>query len=154
GFYMALGERDLGDGPDRAVVRLYWHLKAEAAPGFVAKASTALNAAGIPFRLKVVNDPNRYTRCDAGVLYVARGDYEKLRPIAQRLYGDIVAGLRQATPAFTKTLAPGLGLAEDPGSGASFGMSRCHIVAEALVRARERGTKDVAGRLATIEECF
>src|SRR5439155_18587786 len=85
GFYMALGENDLaGEGAD-AVVRLYWNLRAEAAAGFLGAATKSLNAAAIPFRLKVVNDSGRYVRCDAGVLYVRRSDYDRVRPIAEAL---------------------------------------------------------------------
>ena len=29
-----------------------------------------LNATSVPFRLKVLSDPNAYTRADAGVLYL------------------------------------------------------------------------------------
>lgn len=56
-------------------------------------------------------------------------------------------GALPPVPLFTKPLAPGLGLAEDPGDRLSFGQSRCRIAAEGLVRAHAQGVTDTAGRV-------
>ena len=47
---------------------------------------------------------------------------------------ELAEHLRPDTPLFTKQLAPGLGFAEDPGDGGSFGMHRCRLLAEAIWR--------------------
>src|SRR5262249_34423205 len=138
----------------RAILRLYWNLRPATAVRLMELATSALNAAEIPFRLKVVNDPQRYNRCDAGVLYVNKADYPAVRPIVEHIYAELAPGLKAATPAFTKVLAPGLGLAEDPGDGGSFGHHRCHPLAEGIVRAHELGRKSVETRLEVVELCF
>jgi hypothetical protein len=51
---------------------------------------------------------------------------------------------------FTKPLAPGLGLAEDPGGGLSFGQSRCRVVAEGLYRCQAEGAADLDARLRVV----
>jgi hypothetical protein len=55
--------------------------------------------------------------------------------------------MRPGTPVFTKFLAPGLGLAEDPGQGDSFGQHRCRLLADAMILAYEQGKK------AAMREC-
>jgi hypothetical protein len=154
GFYMAVG--DTGSLDERAgpLVRFYWHLTAEAAVPFLAAATAALNGAGVPFRLKVDNDPGGYVRCDSGVLYVFKRDYERVAAVVRAVYPQVARGLRPATPVFTKRLAPGLGLAEDPGSKDSFGQHRCRLLGDGLIRAAEAGQRSLPARLAAIAARF
>jgi len=155
GFYMALGNEGLPIEPDRLVVRFYWNLRAEDAPTLIKHATQLLNENQIPFRLKVANDPAYYDRCDAAVLYVHRTDYEQVVPMVRRILVDLGGNLQKATPVFTKVLAPGLGLAEEPAeSGDSFGMDRCRIFAEAIVRIHERGVTRATDRMAIVDEVF
>ncbi len=154
GFYMALGDAGFETDPPTAVVRLYWHLASASAPPLIHALTSRLNRAGLPFRVKVVNDPARYTRCDAGVLYVHRADYDEVAGVVRGVYGALAAALRRATPAFAKPLAPGLAVAEDPGTGDSFGMHRARLVAEGIVGARERGFVERADVVDAVAERF
>lgn len=155
GYYMALGNEGLAFEPDRPLVRLYWHLRAESARVLVGMTTELLNNDHIPFRLKVVDDPALYDRCDAGVLYVQRADYEQVLPAVRRILFELGSDLEKATPVFTKILAPGLGLAEEPTvPGDSFGMHRCRLLAEAIVRIHERTPVKATDRLAVIREVF
>lgn len=155
GFYMALGNEGLAFEEGRDLVRFYWNLRAEDAPRLIRRATQLLNDDRIAFRLKVVSDPAHYDRCDAGVLYVQRTDYEQVLPHVRRMLAELGANLKKARPVFTKALAPGLGLAEQPAaSGDSFGMDRCRLLAEAIVRIHERGVAGASDRLAVIEEAF
>jgi hypothetical protein len=148
GFYLVRGNVEIP--PYEKLVRLYWNLTAEAAPVLIRQATTELNGAGVPFHLKVVDIPGRYHRCDAGVLYVPRSAYPAVEVLAG-IYAAVGGLLRRSTPAFTKELAPGLGVAEDPGGGRSFGEHRCRLLAEGLVRAYELGAAD---RRAVVQEWF
>jgi hypothetical protein len=155
GFYMGLGDAELAFDESTPLVRLYWNLRASAAPTLVAKLTSTLNRQRIAFRLKVVSDIEAYERCDAGVLYVPRSTFSDVAPVAAATYAEIAAGLDPPVPALTKRLAPGLGLAEDPPGGvASFGMSRCAVLAEGIIRAADREAKGDHQRLAVIAECF
>lgn len=156
GFYMALGDTGLEAGGPGAgtLVRLYWHLTDQGAEPFVAIVTSALNRAGVAFQLKVVDEPERFDRCDAGVLYLSRGDLPAAGDVIRTVHRDLGAHLRPATPAFTKALGPGLGLAEDPGGGGSFGTNRCELLAEAIVDAHHSGAHAVADRLELVATRF
>lgn len=140
GFYFAYGNGDVGerDVQDR-LVRFYWHLTPGAAVPYIATATSTLNALGIPFRTKVLSDPGAYVRADAGVLYVERRYYAQVAGAVVSIHRALAAQLRPEPPMFTKCLAPGLGLAEDPHNGLSFGQSRCHLVVQGLWDSHEQG---------------
>jgi hypothetical protein len=154
GYYMALS--NCGDIVVEALplVRLYWNLRAGGAIQFVQSLTPLLNHAGIYFRLKVLNDPAAYARCDVGVLYFHKADHRGVSEAVSTLYSSIAPFLNADVPAFTRLLAPGLGLAEDPGTPESFGQHRCRILAEGIVRAHEEKVKSLRDRLRVIESHF
>ena len=154
GYYMALGDRGLDSGIPAGLVRFYWNLSSETASRFLACALRRLNQAGVAFRLKVVNDPAGYSRCDAGVLYVPKADCQLALGVVGTIYSELGRELKPATPALTKRLAAGLGLAEDPGDGDSFGMHRCMLLAEGIVQAHEQEASSLEDRLAAVDRCF
>jgi hypothetical protein len=129
---------------------LYWNLRADGAVPFVAAATRALNRAGAAFRLKVLNDPSAFSRCDAAVIYLSRDDYPELAGLILALHGEIGGFLSPRIPVFTAGLAPGAGFAEDPGTAESFGEHRCRLLADALVRSHESGSDPMAA----VEERF
>jgi Lanthionine synthetase C-like protein/HopA1 effector protein family len=138
GFYMALSDNPFDSEAPDGLVRLYWNLRSEGAVPFVSLATSLLNSDSCRFRLKVVHDPAGFSRCDAGVIYVPKSSYSSALTHVEELYSHICQFLKPMEPAFTKRLAPGLGLAEDPGQGnESFGMSRCRVLASALIHAHE-----------------
>ena len=57
-------------------------------------------------------------------------------------------------PLFTKRLANGLGLAEDPSRGMSFGQHRCRLTAQALWRSFARGDADRNSRADSVASAF
>jgi HopA1 effector protein family len=155
GYYMALSEAGFAANGGAGVVRFYWNLRSDAAPALVSALTGSLNAEGVGFRLKVVSDALQYSRCDAGVLYTLQADRERVADAVAKTYETVRSALKPAVPALTKRLAPGLALAEDPGERAtSFGMSRCALIADAIVEAAERGVDDPGGRLAVAERRF
>lgn len=156
GFYMARGNRGLmaEDENTQSLVRLYWNLAAEGAVRLMHTATTLLNQANLAFTLKVLSNPQHFTRCDAAVLYIQKRDYDTVANILPTLYAAVEANLRKNTPAFTKRLAAGLGLAEDIASTESFGEHRCRLLAEGMIRAYEQKKHSVEERLQVVEECF
>ena len=74
-------------------------------------------------------------------------------PALGDIYAHVEAELRSEVPAFTKSLAPGIGLAESP-ANESFGLHRCHLIADGLVRSRTEGRTDTAGRLDCVLACW
>ena len=55
---------------------------------------------------------------------------------------------------FTKALQAGIGMAEEPGSGESFGMHRCRLVAEGIIDAWTTGSQTTEARLEAVEKRF
>lgn len=158
GFYTAVGDagtkRADAAAESRATIRLYFNLSPAGAIRFLRLATGRLNGAGLPFRCKVLNDPSRFTRCDAVVLYVDAADYEPVRAIVEDLHPELRPFLGSHTPVFTKRLADGIGLAEDPVTGESFGLHRCSLMAEGVIEAWERRARTVDERLAAVDRCF
>ncbi|WP_144186865.1 lanthionine synthetase LanC family protein [Elioraea rosea] len=154
GFYVALGERELVRDGSVPLLRVYWNIAPDAAASLVTALTVALNEATLPFMLKVLNDARRFTRCDAAVLYVPTDKHDAMHEAVRPVHRALAGALGDAIPAFTLRLAPGLGLAEDPGTGESFGMHRCRLVAEALVAAHAARERSAAARLARVEAQF
>jgi len=156
GFYFVLGKALWPHKPG-AIVRYYWNLTVEGALRFLRAAPTILDRATVPFRLKVANHPDRYNRCDAGVLYLREQDCEAASEQLVKIFSEVGPFLKQWTPALTKTLAPGLGWAEDPGDSDttmhrnSFGTHRCHLLADGIVCAYERHQTSLEDRLQVVE---
>jgi hypothetical protein len=154
GYYMALGNRGDSSAEASTIVRLYWNLRADGAVTFVESFTRTLNQAGVFFRLKVLNDSAAYTRCDAGVLYFQKTDHHCVSEAVSALYSTIAPFLNADVPMFTRRIAPGLGLAEDPGTQESFGQHRCRILAEGIIRAHEENAKSHNDHLRIVESQF
>lgn len=154
GFYFAYGET-LGQEDPRSLVRLYWNVRADSAPRLLAALTRSLNASRVPFQFKTLIQPEQYAqRTDGSVLYFDRRFFPAVARVCTDLVPTLAGGLEAGVPLFTKPLAPGLGLAEDPGTGDSFGLSRCRIFAAALLAAHVKGAHTPEARLAEVEAHF
>lgn len=150
GHYLALSDTPWLSGS--AVVRVYWHCTPRGAVALMANLTAALNSEQVPFRLKMLDEPGAYDRCDAAVLYLAADDFETVRSHLARAQQQAVDELRAGTPVFTKRLAGGVAMAEDVDEGRSFGMHRCAALAEGLVATAGSGRTGRAARLAQVAE--
>ena len=154
GFYMALGDNELMRDEPSGILRLYWNLTPSGAVSFVERATEALNRAELPFTLKALDDAAQYTRCDAVVLYIRKDDFREVSAILEKIYRALETSLQPATPALTKRLAAGVGIAESPPSDLSFGLSRSRALAEGMLRAYEASKTSIEDQLRSVEECF
>jgi hypothetical protein len=164
GVYIARGDappagRWRGDAPPAAAagdgpVRLYWNIAAGGAVTLVARVTYALNRAGLPFSLELLDNPARYGRRPAADLVVAKADAAPAIKLLRPLPRALAAHLADGAPAFAKPLARGLALGEDPADGRPFGEHRCRLLADAIVAAREQGLQSTQQRLAVVRERF
>ncbi|AXG68336.1 hypothetical protein KORDIASMS9_00551 [Kordia sp. SMS9] len=115
--------------------RFYWNVSPEGAAKLVNLLTTTLNDYKIPFQFKCLNHPELYVRSDSAVLYVSKKHVQLVSIILQSVIPNLEPYLVDEIPMFTKQLHKGVGYAEDPGKGQSFGMSRSSTIAEALVEA-------------------
>jgi hypothetical protein len=146
GFYLAHGNAD--DTRDAGnTVRVYWHLAPTGAELLVGLMTRHLNQAGISFQLKVLSEPLRYHRTDPAVLYLARADCARAWPILRRIHDEVAPWLRSRVSLLVKRMAPGIGLAEDPGDGSSFGEHRGRLLAAILVEPEWSVLDSMAARI-------
>ena len=154
GFYIALGNKPI-EYNENKIVRIYWNLVSEGAVVLVRSVTSLCNQYQVPFNLKVLNNPDSYNiRCDTAVLYIRKIDYGLVSRILEEIYPVVGSFLRERTPSFTKKLARGLSIAEDPGNKESFGQHRCRLLADGMIHAFEEGKKTVEERLQTVIERF
>jgi hypothetical protein len=155
GYYTALGDVDLSRGRDDIELRVYFNVTAAGAVPLVVGCTRLLNAAQIPFTLKLLDHPTGYGRTDAAVLYLEGGGFDQARETLSAIATACAPHLRREPPAFTKPLARGVSVGEHrPTLGASFGSSRCRLVAEGIVAARERGDVHLSDRLDAVGRAF
>lgn len=152
GFCMALGNASPGFGAD--VVRVYWNLSPAGALQLIHQVTVVLNELQVPFQLKAVDTRQGYDRADSAVLYLVGSDSRAWLPHVTRIGSALAPWLEDWTPAMTFPLAPGIGVAEDPGDGDSFGMSRCGLIAEGVVRAWEGGVTAAEDTMKYVRAAF
>jgi len=156
GFYLVVGNREWPRRDAIGLNRFYWNLTATGAATFIRAVTSALNSASLPFRVKVANHPSRFNRCDSGVLYLPVADYDSIARALGKIFRAVASYLKQGTPALTKLVAPGLGWAENPTKvySDSFGLHRCSLLADGMLRAWERGKNLLQSRLQMVEARF
>ncbi len=162
GFYMAVGNAGPSNHRDSSqkaeVVRIYFHLDIEGAVAVMHSLTQQLNEISLPFSFKTLYNPSSFGRYDSGVLYFDKQNYEVLRPVLQTLYLKHKLHFQPETPLFTKFLAPGLALAEEPdqkfSDKESFGTNRCQIVANGLLDAQQNDRNSASDRMAAIAQQF
>jgi hypothetical protein len=161
GFYMAVGNagRDLHMPFDQdRLVRVYFNLNAEGAVAVMGSLTQQLNGSDIPFSFKALYNPSDYGRFDSAVLYFRKSRYALVRTILQSVYTEHQCQFGVDVPLFTKQLAPGLALAEEPdrkfAAQESFGLNRCQIVANGLLDAWKQGNETKENPITSIFRNF
>jgi hypothetical protein len=153
GFYTVVS--DALDPPSSGgVVRVYWNVTRAGAPVLVRAMTSRLNGEGAPFRLKVADHAVRLQRCDAAVLYIRDDVFSALRSTLREVASGLTAHLQPEIPAFTLELVPGVGLAEVDGDRQSFGVRRCSLLADGIVRAYAEGIRRADAQLDAVAERF
>jgi hypothetical protein len=140
GFYIAIG--NCGQ-EQKEIAQIYFNLSSPGAIALTDLLTLQLNRAKIPFSLQIPSHPAAFGRYDAATLHFEKPDYLNIHEILENIYPEIQPYLHPETPLFSKHLAPGIGLAEEPTqkilAQESFGMNRCQILAIALFDAWRKG---------------
>ncbi|MCU0568094.1 MAG: T3SS effector HopA1 family protein [Oculatellaceae cyanobacterium Prado106] len=132
GCYIAIG--DAGLVTPQIPVSLFLHITAAGSAPILRRLSESLNAAAIPFTCKLRYDPQDYPRRDAAVLRFDKCYFPVIRSVLEQIYEAERGAFLEAIPGFTKAIAPGIALAEDPQSPSmSFGEHRCQLIANGLI---------------------
>ncbi|HEY9670388.1 MAG TPA: T3SS effector HopA1 family protein [Waterburya sp.] len=156
GFYVAVG--NAGPQGDRDIVRVYFNFSTEGAVALMGCLTQQLNAILMPFSFKALYNPSDYGRYNCAVLYFHKSEYESVRSVLKTVYPDNRGHFQRQVPLFTKLIAPGLAIAEEPDCQLvgleSFGMNRCQIVANALLEAWQQGDESPEARMTLIFQHF
>jgi HopA1 effector protein family len=162
GFYVAVSNVDLelqgkADGSS-GTARIYFHLNPDGAIAVMDTLTQELNDLGISFSFKTLYNPDDYKRYDSAVLYFERDNYLQMTKVLEIVYKTHQSYFQPQIPLFTKFLASGLSVAEEPDEKfekqESFGMNRCQIVANALLEAWLQGDNSAEKRMSFIQERF
>jgi hypothetical protein len=154
GFYFAFGEMLSDIWDEHNLLRFYFHAPSDVAADLLAYLTGALNKRLAPFKIKVLNEPALFPRTDAVVLYLAKRYYELTVRLIREMPQALAGTLRRSTPLFTLPIQPGVGMAEDPNTGESFGMNRCRMTAEGIVEACRNGEASITARMKSIAARF
>ena len=151
GWYIATGDHGR---PDGELLRLHWNLAATGAPALAARVTYALNGAELPFDLELRADPARYAHGGCAALLLRRADFAPVMKLLRPLLRSLGAYLADGAPAFSKPLARGVSVAEEPAAGEGFAEQRCRLLATAIVAASEAGLAADDERLTIVRERF
>jgi hypothetical protein len=155
GFYTVLGDVERARSREDVELRVYFHLIAVGAVPLVAVCTRLLNGAKVSFDLKLVDRPTGYARCDAAVLYLEDGSFDRVRRWLAMIASACAPYLRRDPPAFAKPIARGVAVGEhDARLGASFGSGRCRLLAEGIVVAHENGCTRLDDRVDAVARRF
>jgi hypothetical protein len=150
GFYYCFGETPEDESFTLGLVRIYWNVDLAGAPELVRALSARLNFFQVPFRFKCSVMPSQYDRTDVAVAYLAKRLFPFVADLLQEVYPTVGPHLGPEVPFFTWRLAPGVGIAEDPANGESFGQHRSRLLAESCWSCFLRGDQETASRLAEL----
>jgi hypothetical protein len=125
-------------------VRLLFSPRLDAAGEFVCAMTAALLELRVPWLLACSTDVRRARRAGAAVLTVP-----DLADVPADLLARVAPMLRAVSPALCRPIAAGIALIEQPPSVGRIGEYRCYLIASALRRTGQRGSK-----LAVIADVF
>lgn len=148
GFYYVFGETPEEESHGFGLVRVYWNVDAPGAPALVRLLSARLNRFHVPFRFKCSVTCGQYERTDVAVAYLAKRYFPVFADLLIDIHPQVRASLAGDVPLFAKRLAAGVGVAEDPGNGESFGQHRCRVLAQTLWSCFLAGSQSLSARLA------
>lgn len=159
GFYMVVGNTGFSHPtPTDVLVRIYVNLTPDGSVAVMESLTRELNQLGISFSFKVLYNPQDYNRFDSGVLYFNCQDYPVVAKVLTDVHTQHRSHFLPEIPLFTKQLAIGVGLAEEPdqkfAQRESFGMNRCQMVANGLLELFYQGNNSAADRMVAMLEQF
>jgi hypothetical protein len=149
GYYYAFGGTVSEFEESEQVIRFFWNITPDGAPRLMESITRGFDRFQIPFRFKCASRASDYPRRDAAVLYLHPRYYPIAALVVEAIHAQLLPWLNPGTPLFTKRLADGLALAEDPGE--SFGENRSKILAAAMAATR---AKSLDERRAEVQRQF
>lgn len=150
-FYVAIGDGGLIE-EDAMTISVYFNVDSQGAIVLMKKLTEYLNSQIIPFEFSVLIVPEDYYRYDAGILRIPHRYYQTIQPTLTEILVETRSHFQPQIPLFTKQIALGVGLAEDPlVEPYDFGSNRCQIIADALIAAWKQKKRSPKEKINLIE---
>lgn len=115
-----------------------------------------LNEVVVFFSFKVLYVCDYYDCYDVGVFYFDKDNYELVRQVLLDVYGENKFYFKLEIFLFIMELVLGLGLVEELDrkfvSQESFGMNRCQMIVNGLLKVWDQGDNLIEGRMRVILE--
>jgi hypothetical protein len=127
GWWRTWGDYGIPPRGRRGSVRLMLTPRPDRLAEFVRMVTERMLASRTPWSLACAIDPSRIARTGCAVL-----DLPGLEDVPDDLLVDLQPLLRRTAPPLCLPVAPGVGVAEYPDNGMTFGEHRCHLVALGL----------------------
>jgi hypothetical protein len=127
GWWRTWGEQGTPPRGRRGSVRLLLTPRADWLAEFVATVTGSLLGGDVPWSLACATDHWRIARSGCAVL-----DLPDVEAVPGTLLAELTPMLHPVTPPLCLPLAAGVGAAEYPDNGMTFGEHRCHLVALGL----------------------
>jgi HopA1 effector protein family len=150
--YIIVGDQGV---PDQAQsVQIYFNFTPDAAIDITQKITQELNKLKIPFQFDILHNPSLFYQYNSGSLRLSQSNYFAVQTFLQKTYEAHQTDFSPNVPLFSKQLALGLGLAEVPNTGETFGEQRCEVLATGLVIAMEQDKSSLTDKLEVIYQVF
>jgi hypothetical protein len=121
--------------PTGPLASCYLNLRADPAAALFTDLVRYLDTLGLRFTARLLGDPSSYGRPDTAVVTAPRMAVPSVLRMALGLHPRARDGFGDTVPAFTRPMAAGIALADEPPSGHGFGLARCRVIATGLVAA-------------------
>jgi hypothetical protein len=164
GFYVAVGDTGFilptqnSTQLEMPCLTVYLNFKPVNAPQIMEHLTEQLNAIKLPFALKMTYDSCRDDFCHPGRLHLAQANYDAAKVVLKSFWQTYHPILRPDLPSFTKVLAPGIGLAEEPlqplTAKDDFTLHRSQLIANGILTAWRQDCTSPKERSQAIIESF
>lgn len=154
--FWVLSTRELLPGPhESTLVRAYISMRGDGPKTQLAFALLEdFDRYAVAARIKVLIDSGGTERCDSVVVYFPSEHGRLVGALVHRAVGPFASDLGDRVPLFCDHAAPGIGLADDPGDGMSFGLQVSLLSATGLIAAWESTPNRLGDRIAQIRLAF
>ncbi len=143
GFYV--GFSNAGPAQGSRILRIYVTAHVNSAAEVLNRLADAISTVGVPATIKICSNREQFRRRDNTVVYVSYDAYPTAISAVKESLAPRPELLRPESPAFTKRIGRGIAVAEEPKQTPgnrflpdSFGMSRCRVIAAALLQMTDR----------------
>jgi hypothetical protein len=142
-YYVAVSDvgviYDTDSEHNRPLINFFLNLDAEGASSVMRTLTSELNSLQVLFALKLPYAQSEYQRHDSGILTIEKNNYLVVGEVLYRTYLQHASFFKPQVPWMTKSLTPGLAIAEVPydltSACSNFGLHRCKIVADSILEA-------------------